>query len=117
MKLKQSVEGRPYAPFLSMCGNCFLWSTYGLLFRDPTIILTNLVGLILSIYYVYTYFSVAKLSERVLFFFFLPSFHVCPPVVSPTPRAVCCYSSPVNSTHLVMLYAVVCVCARATRHS
>lgn len=65
MKVKQSVEGRPYAPFLSMCGNCFLWATYGLLFRDPTIIMTNTVGLVLSLYYVFTYFSVAKLSERV----------------------------------------------------
>jgi fumarate reductase subunit C len=48
-----------------MCGNCFLWATYGLLFRDPTIIMTNTVGLVLSLYYVFTYFSVAKLSERV----------------------------------------------------
>jgi hypothetical protein len=65
MRAKQSVEGRPYAPFLSMCANCFLWTTYGLLFRDPTIIMTNGVGLALSLYYIYAYFSAAKLAERV----------------------------------------------------
>jgi hypothetical protein len=48
-----------------MCANCFLWTTYGLLFRDPTIIMTNGVGLALSLYYVYVYFSAAKLAERV----------------------------------------------------
>jgi solute carrier family 50 protein (sugar transporter) len=64
MRAKQSVEGRPYAPFLSMCANCLLWTTYGLLFRDPTIIMTNGVGLALSLYYIYAYFSAAKLAER-----------------------------------------------------
>lgn len=78
MKAKNSVDGRPYAPFLSMCISCFLWASYGCLFMDPTIIMTNAVGLGLSLYYVYCYFSVAKLPERV--------------TLTPFPAAACSFA-------------------------
>jgi len=64
MRAKQSVEGRPYLPFLSMCASCFIWTAYGFILEDPTVALTNLVGFLLSCYYNWVYFNVSKHAER-----------------------------------------------------
>ncbi|KAL7752765.1 hypothetical protein RI367_001767 [Sorochytrium milnesiophthora] len=51
-----SVGSASVVPFIAMFVNCTLWTKYGVLLGDTTVTSVNVVGLILSVYYTYTYY-------------------------------------------------------------
>ena len=46
-----TVGDLPLLPYTSMVASCFVWIVYGILKREPTIYLTNIVEFTLSVYY------------------------------------------------------------------
>jgi len=46
-----TVGDLPLLPYTSMVASCFVWIVYGILKREPTIYLTNIVEFFLSVYY------------------------------------------------------------------
>jgi solute carrier family 50 protein (sugar transporter) len=53
------VNSLPLLPYSSMIANCFLWLTYGVLIQESKIWFTNLVGLILAVFYFIRFTKVA----------------------------------------------------------
>lgn len=45
------MNSLPLLPYSSMIANCFLWTSYGVLIQESKIWFTNLVGLMLALYY------------------------------------------------------------------
>lgn len=48
---EKSVGNLPLLPYSSMVGNCFLWTVYGVLRKEPKVWVTNVIGLLSSIVY------------------------------------------------------------------
>jgi len=64
IKASKNVGSLSCVPFISTFMNCFLWITYGYFSGNNVLILVNGVGLICSIYYIFTYHSnIARLEK------------------------------------------------------
>ncbi|KAI8904794.1 sugar efflux transporter for intercellular exchange-domain-containing protein [Gorgonomyces haynaldii] len=61
-----SVQNYQATPFLSLLLNCALWSKYAILLEDSTLLLVNLVGLLVGIASLYTYFKYSDKSAEIV---------------------------------------------------
>lgn len=50
-----------------MLGNCMLWGCYGLLIQNSTLILVNSIGLVCSIFYLFTYYHFSMHRQNEIF--------------------------------------------------
>ena len=66
IKSNENVGSLPLLPYSCMVGNCFLWSTYGLLKHQASIWGPNLIGTILALYYCRTYIKYSPKSSPTL---------------------------------------------------
>jgi len=62
IKENKSVGDLSPLPFVSLVTNCVVWSTYGFLTNDPTVIIPNLSGLGFGLYYTYTFHKYSTYS-------------------------------------------------------
>mmetsp|Transcript_10838 Transcript_10838/g.14350 ORF Transcript_10838/g.14350 Transcript_10838/m.14350 type:complete len:222 (+) Transcript_10838:250-915(+) len=63
---EKSVGNLPLMPYTSMIGSAFLWATYGVLKSDVRIWSTNVVGLVLGLYYFFSFCRHAPKSSPTL---------------------------------------------------
>lgn len=66
MRESRSTENIQFLPFLTTCLNNLGWLYYGLLKRDQTIMLVNVVGALFQILYISMYFLYTKQRRYVL---------------------------------------------------
>lgn len=60
MRESKSTDNIQFLPFLTTCLNNLGWMYYGILKRDQTIILVNIIGALLQILYIIMYFRYTK---------------------------------------------------------
>mmetsp|Transcript_5053 Transcript_5053/g.5844 ORF Transcript_5053/g.5844 Transcript_5053/m.5844 type:complete len:249 (-) Transcript_5053:611-1357(-) len=56
-KQERTTKDLPFLPYISLAVQSFIWSNYGLLIGALPVILPNVVGTLLGIYYVYIFHS------------------------------------------------------------
>lgn len=62
----RSVGNLPLLPYTSMVVSAFLWMTYGWLVQQPTIYMSNLVGMVMGLYYAIQFSKYAPTSSATL---------------------------------------------------
>ncbi|KAM9353965.1 sugar transporter SWEET1 [Symphorus nematophorus] len=65
MRESKSTDNIQFLPFLTTCLNNLGWLYYGLLKRDQTIVLVNVIGALLQILYIIMYFHYTKQKRQV----------------------------------------------------
>ena len=66
IKSNEDVGSLPLLPYSCMVGNCFLWSTYGLLKHQASIWAPNIIGTLLALYYCRTFIRYSPSSAPTL---------------------------------------------------
>ncbi|XP_042280214.1 sugar transporter SWEET1 [Thunnus maccoyii] len=66
MHESKSADNIQFLPFLTTCLNNLGWLYYGILKRDQTIVLVNVIGAFLQILYVATYLHYTKQKRQVM---------------------------------------------------
>ncbi|CAK6982696.1 sugar transporter SWEET1 [Scomber scombrus] len=66
MRDSKSADNIQFLPFLTTCLNNLGWLYYGMLKRDQTIVLVNVIGALLQILYVATYLHYTKQKRLVM---------------------------------------------------
>ncbi|XP_051263163.1 sugar transporter SWEET1 [Dicentrarchus labrax] len=61
----KSADNIQFLPFLTTCLNNLGWLYYGILKRDQTIVLVNIIGALLQILYIFVYFHYTKQKRLV----------------------------------------------------
>ncbi|XP_061145162.1 sugar transporter SWEET1 isoform X2 [Syngnathus typhle] len=67
MQKSKSTDNIQFLPFLTTCANNLGWFYYGMLKRDQTLIVVNLIGAFLQSIYILVYFKYTKQKKNVLF--------------------------------------------------
>ncbi|XP_031590000.1 sugar transporter SWEET1 [Oreochromis aureus] len=65
MRESKSTDNIQFLPFLTTCLNNLGWMYYGILKRDQTIILVNIIGALLQLLYIIMYFRYTKQKRLV----------------------------------------------------
>ncbi|XP_022077417.1 sugar transporter SWEET1 [Acanthochromis polyacanthus] len=66
MRESKSTDNIQFLPFLTTCLNNLGWLSYGMLKRDQTIVLVNIIGALLQILYIIMYFHYTKHKRLVM---------------------------------------------------
>ncbi|XP_029928071.1 sugar transporter SWEET1 [Myripristis murdjan] len=66
MQASKSAENVQFLPFLTTCLNNLGWLYYGILKKDGTVVLVNVIGAVLQIVYIVFYFHYTKEKRRVM---------------------------------------------------
>ncbi|CAJ1062297.1 sugar transporter SWEET1 [Xyrichtys novacula] len=66
MRESKSADNIQFLPFLTTCLNNLGWLYYGILKKDQTIILVNVIGALLQILYIFMYLYYAKQKRLVM---------------------------------------------------
>ncbi|KAI9137019.1 sugar efflux transporter for intercellular exchange-domain-containing protein [Paraphysoderma sedebokerense] len=62
---KGTVGDATPLPFVATVVNCFLWTRYGILLKDNTIIIVNFVGVLVAAYSLFLYYQYAENRRKV----------------------------------------------------
>lgn len=66
MRESKTTDNIQFLPFLTTCLNNLGWLYYGMLKRDQTIVLVNVIGALLQILYIVVYFHYTKQKRLVM---------------------------------------------------
>lgn len=66
MRETKSADNIQFLPFLTTCLNNLGWLYYGILKRDQTIVLVNIIGAFLQVLYIVTYLLYTKQKRQVM---------------------------------------------------
>ncbi|CAG6015385.1 sugar transporter SWEET1 [Menidia menidia] len=66
MRESKSAENIQFLPFLTTCLNNLGWLSYGMLKKDQTIVLVNIIGALLQVLYIIMYFHYTKEKRLVM---------------------------------------------------
>jgi solute carrier family 50 protein (sugar transporter) len=66
IKKDRRVGDLPLLPYSTMTTSAFLWTTYGILKKEPSVYVTNLFGLVLALYYFFQFVRFAPMRSPTL---------------------------------------------------
>ena len=65
--MRRTVGDAPWLPPITMLGNCMLWTCYGILIENTTVILVNAIGLVCAVFCLITYYRFSMHRQHELF--------------------------------------------------